>query len=398
MVLARRVRDPRALGIAYLGAGISAYMEGRWKTSWELAEKCEQIFRERCTGTAWELDTTHIYSLRALFFLGELDKLSNRLPALLKEAGERGDLFAEMSLRVRQSYLLALMSDEPVRAREELDRAVAQWSHQGFQLQHYFHLVSEAEISLYTGSATEAWEGLRQRWRALDRSLLLRTVQLFRIEAWHLRARCAIAAAGATEPGTPARGKLLQSARRDGRRIANEGTAWGEPLALLIEAPLASMGGHDGEATALLSRAESGFERNDMALYRSAARRARGLLIGGKEGRELVGSADEWMAGQKIRNAERMMSMLAPGPWATSLADPPDNQNRSGHIAKVDVAGSTPFPAPVSYLQRVLTFVGVSTSQAVVSGGSRTENWRCWSDPQEAGGRIHENPHPLRYS
>ena len=320
MVLARRVQDPRALGIAYLGAGISAYMEGRWKVSWELARMCEEIFRERCTGTAWELDTTHIYSLRALFFLGELNELSHRLPALLKEAGERGDLFAEMSFRIRQSYLLSLMADDPARAREELEYAAAQWSHQGFQLQHYFHLVGEAEISLYVGAGTEALAGLRHRWRALERSLLLRTVQLFRIEAHLLRARCAIAAAGSLTEGSPESERLLESAVAEARRIGRERTSWGNPLARLIEAAVAAHRSHREETASLLSAAEREFDANDMVLYRFATRRALGLVLGGEEGRDLVESADEWMTAQKVRDAERMTSMLVPGPWKTATA------------------------------------------------------------------------------
>jgi hypothetical protein len=318
--LARRVRDPRALGMAYLGAGISAYMEGRWKVGWKLSQQCEQIFRERCTGTAWELDTTHVYSLRALVFLGELGELATRLPGLLKEAGERGDLFAETSLRTRLSYLVSLMSDQPDQAREELHRAAAQWSHQGFHLQHYFELVGETEISLYAGSAVEAWGGLLKRWRALDRSLLLKSVQLFRIESRHLRARCAIAAAASQEPKTGSWKNLLRSALRDARRIEKEATPWGNPLAYLIQAAAASIRGFEEEAAALLASAESGFESNDMRLYLSAARRARGFLIGEEEGRGLVESADEWMVGQKIRNPERMTSMLAPGRWSAASA------------------------------------------------------------------------------
>jgi len=85
-------------------------------------------------------------------------------------------------------------------------------------------------------------------------------------------------------------------------------------------AAVASIRANRDEAATLLSSAESGFARNDMALYRSAARRARGLPIEGGEGRALVDSAGEWMAGQKIRNAERMTSMLAPGAWATERA------------------------------------------------------------------------------
>ncbi|HSD71930.1 MAG TPA: hypothetical protein VLE54_04020, partial [Thermoanaerobaculia bacterium] len=94
-----------------------------------------------------------------------------------------------------------------------------------------------------------------------------------------------------------------------------EKTDWGDPLASLIEAAVALSRAHREEAATHLSSAESGFERTDMALYRFATRRARGLLLGGEEGRELGGSADEWMAAQKIRNPDRMTFMLAPGRW-----------------------------------------------------------------------------------
>jgi len=86
----------------------------------------------------------------------------------------------------------------------------------------------------------------------------------------------------------------------------------------LITAAIASTRANRDEAALLLSSAESGFEKNDMGLYSSAARRARGLLLGGEEGRELVRSADEWMARQKIVNPERMTSMLAPGRWSAA--------------------------------------------------------------------------------
>jgi hypothetical protein len=331
--LARRVRDPRALGMAYLGAGISAYMEGRWKVGWKLSQECERIFRERCTGTAWELDTTHVYSLRALVFLGELGELSSRLPGLLKEAGERGDLFAETSLRTRLSYLVSLMFDQPDQAREDLHRAAAQWSHQGFHLQHYFELVGETEISLYAGSALDAWGGLLRRWRALNRSLLLRSVQLFRIESRHLRARSAIAAAAGQQPGAAAWRSLLRSALRDARRIGREATPWGNPLSYLIQAGAASVQGLGAEAAALLVSAESDFEKNDMKLYSSAARRARGLLLGGEDGRDLIRSADDWMTGQKVRNPERMTWMLAPGRWTVDNPSHPFPERSEGSLS-----------------------------------------------------------------
>ncbi len=70
MALAERVREPHARGMANLNAGIAAYLEGRWDVGWELAQRCEKVFREECTGVAWELDLAHVFSLRRSRFPG----------------------------------------------------------------------------------------------------------------------------------------------------------------------------------------------------------------------------------------------------------------------------------------------------------------------------------------
>jgi len=52
-----------------------------------------------------------------------------------------------------------------------------------------------------------------------------------------------------------------------------------------------------------------------MALFATAARRARGEVLGGETGRALVAEADAWMTAQSIRRPDRMARMLAPGAW-----------------------------------------------------------------------------------
>jgi eukaryotic-like serine/threonine-protein kinase len=315
MKLSERVGHPHAIGMSFLCEGLAAYLEGRFQVGWDLGQKCESILRDQCTGVAWELDMVHVYSLRALFSLGRLRNMAERLPMYLKEAGERGDLFAAINLKTRLTYLLQLMSDEPQAARADLQRAAEEWSQASFYMQHYFRLIGDAEISLYAGSGLIAWEELLERWGGLQQSLV-RRAQLFRIESQHVRGRCALAAAQTRALAPGRRRKLLRSALRDAHRIDRENAPWGHPLAALLRAGIASESGNGASAVSpLLKSAQGGFETAKMSLYAAAARRCRGLLVGGEEGAKLVADAEAWMTNEGIRNPERMTAMLAPGRW-----------------------------------------------------------------------------------
>jgi hypothetical protein len=109
----------------------------------------------------------------------------------------------------------------------------------------------------------------------------------------------------------------LDSAR-DARRIRREKTQWGDPLATLLCGGIASLRGEREKALESLTSAEAGFDAANMALYAAAARRCRGLVLGGDEGRALVEAADAWMRGERIQNPERMTAMLAPGGWGAA--------------------------------------------------------------------------------
>ena len=311
--LAARVGHPQALGITQLATGITAFAEGRWKAAWERAEMSETILRERCTGVAWELDTTHIYSLRALYYLGRLTEISARLPMLLRDARDRDDLFAETSLRARHSYVYRLTADEPERARSELQDAIARWSNRAFYMQHYYALISEADIALYLREAGAASRIIQERSRALQRSRLLRIHHL-RIEWQHLRARSAIAAAAVADSSYG--GSRLQEAKAAAHRIDRERVPWGNAMSALARAGIASIRGDSETAMACLVSAEEGFDAADMALYSAIARYRRGELMGDDEGQQLERSSVAWMREQKIKNPAGFAEMLAPGRWS----------------------------------------------------------------------------------
>ena len=143
----------------------------------------------------------------------------------------------------------------------------------------------------------------------MKRSLLL-MVQLTRIEATHLRARCALALARAR----PARQKALcREVEADAHRILGERMPWSSPLALLLRAGIAATLGRPESAMSLLAEANGGLLAADMALYAATAEWQRGRILGGDEGRRLVEGAEAWMGEQGIVSCARMAAMLAPG-------------------------------------------------------------------------------------
>jgi eukaryotic-like serine/threonine-protein kinase len=308
--LAAQVGEPETLALVTLATGTAWFFQGRWRTAHEYLERAEPMLRECSTGNAWELDTTCLYHLLALFNLGEVKELSTRLPTFLKEARERDDLTAATNLRTRTTYLMYLAADAPEQAREEVRQGMAHCAQDVFHAQHSWELYARGEIALYEGRGDDAWQWVNQRWRPLQRSLLMR-VQAVRVESLYLRARSALAAASARSVAPEERAALTRRAVRDGRRLGREDAAWARALSLLVRGGIATLRGNRDEALACLSDAEIECEALDMRLHAMVARRRRGEL-GGAAGAALVDEADRWMANQAIANPRRMADMLAP--------------------------------------------------------------------------------------
>ena len=189
------------------------------------------------------------------------------LPKFLKEAEDRGDRYALTSMRTRLSPLVRLANDEPEKAREELDEAIALWPADGFLLQHWYRMTGEAECLLYAGAGSAALRLTLERWPSLRRSFMLR-VQSVLIHSLFLRARAVIAA---RSEGSAAAD--LASAESDARRIERERTPWGDALARLLRAGIASVAGDRAAALAHTSSAERYLAAADMALHAAVAGR-----------------------------------------------------------------------------------------------------------------------------
>jgi hypothetical protein len=302
--LVRAAADPYLSGLLALAKGLAAALAGNWPEGCAQCDRGAEALRTTCRGVLWELGTAHRFALWPLMFMGEVREIERRLPALLKEAEDRDDLYEVTNLCLVIRTFLRLAADEPDRARRELEDVMGRWSQQGFHVQHMNRLLDETQLDLYEGQGERAWRRLTEAWPLLARSHLL-LVEQVRIFLVHLRARAALAAAGGSAD-------RLRTAAADARRLLREPAAWAQALGKLIEAGVARGKGDVAGAGRHLEDAAARLDAVAMRLYAAAARRRLGRLRGAA-GQGLADEAEAWMRSQKVANPARMTALLVPG-------------------------------------------------------------------------------------
>jgi hypothetical protein len=251
----------------------------------------------------------HQFALIALVHLGELRELRRRQPIYLRDALDRGDTYASVSLRIGYASFVWLVQGDPDGARREANEAMATWSKDGCHLEHFYELIALVNADLYQGRARDALSRVDGRWTDMRRAMLLR-IETVRIRCLDLRARCALAAAA---EGGPDAIRLAAAAERDARAIASTRAAWGLPLAGLVRAAAASIRGNRRRATALLREAIAQFEAQDMTLHAAAARWRLARLVDDGEGQRLEAKVRAWVDEQGATDIDGLAAVVAPG-------------------------------------------------------------------------------------
>jgi hypothetical protein len=290
-----------------------AMNEGRWSAAVEDFEVVERRLRERSAGSWHDIDVARVFLLECLYYKGDLREYFARLPPFLEDARARGDLYALTHLQILATRMACYSADDPRAAEEELQSAVASWSTSGYHLPHGWRAFRAVEFALYRSDGKEACDVLSAEWPLLDRSFLLR-IQVMWILALDLRARAALGFAAGLN-GTDEQTRVLKSVSADAARIEKERMAWAYPLCELRRAAVAALRGDREHVVAPLLAAEQGFERAGMKLFATIARRRRGEVVGGSEGRELLDETACWLTSQGVKEPERLSGVIAPGKW-----------------------------------------------------------------------------------
>ena len=303
--LADELDQPELHAWVTAGTALLDYQTGNFGAARDAAAQAARMLRDKCTGVSWEVTSVELYLLWSLYYLGEIEQLTGLAQTLLEDAWQRGDHYAACSLRLGLTNVQWLAVDDLGEARFQVGEAVAEWSHQGFYLQHYWELLARTQCDLYEGDGAAAHQRVTRAWSSLERSQLLR-IELIRIEALHLRARAALAAVtGASDPRP-----LLRLAARDAQHIRRSRSKWARPLAATIQAQVAAHKGRFEPAVVLFEGAHQQFLAGDMLLHAAATRRCHGELIGGDEGTQMIEKTDALMNLQGIRRPARLSAML----------------------------------------------------------------------------------------
>jgi hypothetical protein len=305
--LAVQTKRPDIGALIESSAGVTHYFNGRFAEARDATAQSLAIYRENGLGTRWELDSAEIFYLGSLVYLGEFKSLWERLPGVMREAQDRGDLYLLTYLRIGEMNAAWLMADDAETARAHVDDTLSRWSKRSFQVQHWDGLRAACQIDLYEGNAVAAEQKVASLWNDLEASLLFRC-QLIKGLAWHLRSRCLLGAV--KQDGEASR---LEIVDRDVRKLRRERMPWATACADILAAGAAHRRREEESAAHHLRKAIAGFAAIPMKLHENAARHRLGVLIGGDEGAQLKAECAAYMQREDVKLPEKAIEMIAPG-------------------------------------------------------------------------------------
>jgi hypothetical protein len=303
------VGTPDAQAMFSTAAGYYHYFLGEWREASQWLERAEMLFRDKCMGVAFELNSVRLMLYRALAYMGEVEELEARVPPVFREVEKQRDLYSSINLRAVPMMLVGLVQGVPERVEREVGEAT-QWLASRFLVQHYFCLVAEAQVDLYRRDGARALARMTAAWPAMKRSLLLR-VQSIRIAVTDQRARAAVAAAAATHGQR--REPLLARAERDAKGLLAERQGWATAVAEVVRAGIAHLRGDDVRCAQSLKAAIAGFDELHMALHAAAASVRLAALVGDAEKTPLRARAEACFDRRHVRDRSAMVAMLTPG-------------------------------------------------------------------------------------
>ncbi|HEY4181151.1 MAG TPA: AAA family ATPase [Kofleriaceae bacterium] len=273
--------------------GIVAVFEGQFDEALVHLNAAEHAPRTRVLGHGSSRGTLHVFQSVAQFWMGRSGDLLRDVPARRREVDEQGNLYARLWLDLLEGWALSSMGrvaeawaiTQKVRARLPPDV---------FQIHRWYLEYGQIKFLLFEGNAEEAWHRLVEVRRQTRFKL---TGQTQRVAAQWVRAATALLRA---DTNRRARREMLAEARTAVTKLEGERSPWIDAIATTLRAGIASVEGDTTTALRLFGQAEPMLARHHIEVVHAAVQRARGRLLGGAKGKELIARGDAWMASQSV--------------------------------------------------------------------------------------------------
>jgi serine/threonine protein kinase len=325
-LLGRRARAERLLAVCeraatedgtrlsqwYLGlgrTGMAFLLHNDFARAHHAARQLENEWYSAGHGPSWETDVAMHFSLASQQMLGEFRELSRRVDMLAHSAKRNGDLFQEVTLRVRFA-VRHLLVGRPAAAREDVRDALAAWlpGTDSFGNQRAWGLWSLTRAALYEGKVDTELDDEWERWQ---RSLIGR-VPVMQTEAYHLFGTYLLARAhDAQKRGRPSEhAAFCRAADRLAERLDRLPFPAARGSAGMLRAAIVWARGGD-RADAARKGLDAGLEYGVMG-YTAFFKRRLGEAMGGDDGATLIKQADELALRTGWTEPERAAELAIP--------------------------------------------------------------------------------------
>jgi tetratricopeptide (TPR) repeat protein len=301
--IAERRRTPHLLGLLRLWSAYVDHTRGRWTQSLQQWEEASVLLRQ-CRGVQSEIQKAELNAILAVQLLGRFDELTRRTERAAAEARASGNRYTEVYARLYSS-IPALAAGHPDVARERIGEALMR-APSG---DHYLRMTAlkfECYCDLYEGRAAEGLQRLGDAWPAIEGSRLMRSAN-FRMVFHALRAGLLLAARA------PGDDEPLHGAEADAQKCAGADYPYARGQTALVWAAIAVARGDVHKALAETDTALAAFGEAGLPLELAYARRRKGQLVGGDDGRALVAEADATLRGLGVADPPRWVHAQAPG-------------------------------------------------------------------------------------
>ena len=278
-------------------------LDNEFRRCFDLAKELEHDWHAAGGGEGWETDVARHFTLASQQMLGELSALAARVDQQVASSQRTGDLFQEVTLRVRFA-VRHLIADRPADAERDIADALAAWQPGATQFgnQRAWALWSRTRVVLYTRELGRLEEAVGADWQRMRRALIGR-VPALKVEWYHAYATYLLGrAVHARQSGHASdHAALCRQARALAREVSRMKFPAAPTVARLIEAGIACATGDAGDVVGPLRVALAAATDRQFLVFTPFLKIRLGTALGGTEGAELVatGTAEATQQGWK---------------------------------------------------------------------------------------------------